>query len=39
MMFFGLLNSTWTWFDPSGPVTSDTVADIAVDMFLGGLPG
>jgi AcrR family transcriptional regulator len=38
MMFFGLLNSTWTWFDPSGPMTSDTVADIAVDMFLGGLP-
>jgi AcrR family transcriptional regulator len=38
MMFFGLLNSTWTWFDAAGPVTSDTVADIAVDMFLGGLP-
>lgn len=39
MMFFGLLNSLFTWFDPAGPVTTETVADIAVDMFLGGLSG
>jgi len=39
MMFFGLLNSMLTWFDPSGPVTTEIVADLAVDMFLGGLPG
>jgi AcrR family transcriptional regulator len=38
MMFFGMLNWTHIWFDPNGPVTPDTVADLAADMFLKGLP-
>jgi AcrR family transcriptional regulator len=39
MMYFGMLNWTHTWFDRTGPVTIKTVADIAADMFLKGLPG
>jgi AcrR family transcriptional regulator len=39
MMFFGMLNWTHIWFDPAGPVKAGTVADLAADMFLGGLPG
>jgi AcrR family transcriptional regulator len=38
MMFFGMLNWTHIWFDPNGPVKPDTIADLATDMFLGGLP-
>ncbi len=38
MMFFGMLNWTHTWFNPNGPVTGDAIADMASDMFLGGLP-
>jgi AcrR family transcriptional regulator len=39
MMFFGMLNWTHIWFDPTGPVKPDTIADLATNMFLGGLPG
>jgi AcrR family transcriptional regulator len=38
MMFFGMLNWTHTWFNPAGSVTGDTIADMATDMFLAGLP-
>jgi len=38
MMFFGMLNWTHVWFDRKGPVSEKKVADLAVDMFLGGLP-
>ncbi|MBB5373015.1 TetR/AcrR family transcriptional regulator [Acidocella aromatica] len=38
MMFFGMLNWTHIWFDPNGPVKSGAIADMATDMFLGGLP-
>jgi AcrR family transcriptional regulator len=38
MMFFGMLNWTHIWFDRKGPVSEQQVADLAVDMFLGGLP-
>jgi len=34
-MFFGLLNGPTMWFDPA---TADTVADLAVNMFLAALP-
>ncbi|MGH6617564.1 TetR/AcrR family transcriptional regulator [Sphingomonas sp.] len=37
MMFFGMLNWTHTWFDPSGPVKGAEIADMAADMFLAGL--
>jgi AcrR family transcriptional regulator len=39
MMFFGMLNWTHIWFDPNGPAKAGTIADLATDMFLGGLPG
>jgi AcrR family transcriptional regulator len=37
MLFFGMINWTHTWFDPSGPVDADAIADMAVDVTLGGL--
>jgi AcrR family transcriptional regulator len=37
MLFFGMINWTHTWFDPSGPVSADTIADMAVDVTLDGL--
>jgi AcrR family transcriptional regulator len=37
MLFFGMINWTHTWFDPSGPVSADAIADMAVDVTLGGL--
>jgi len=39
MMFFGMLNWTHIWFDPAGAVKAGAIADLATDMFLGGLPG
>jgi AcrR family transcriptional regulator len=38
MMFFGMLNWTHIWFDPNGPTKARKIADLATDMFLGGLP-
>ncbi len=38
MMFFGMLNWTHVWFDPKGAVPAGTIADLAADMFLRGLP-
>lgn len=35
MLFFGMINWTHTWFDPSGAVTADTVADMASGLMLG----
>jgi len=37
MLFFGMINWTHTWFDPKGPVSADTIADMAVDVVLSGL--
>jgi AcrR family transcriptional regulator len=37
MLYFGLINWTHTWFDPEGPVSPDRLADMAVDLVLGGL--
>lgn len=38
MMFFGMLNWTHIWFDPKGAVPASTIADLAAEMFLKGLP-
>ena len=38
MMFFGMLNWTHIWFDPNGPTKAGKIADLATEMFLGGLP-
>jgi AcrR family transcriptional regulator len=37
MLFFGMINWTHTWFRPGGAVSADDLADIAVDLMLGGL--
>ncbi|HRP12464.1 MAG TPA: TetR/AcrR family transcriptional regulator [Terricaulis sp.] len=37
MIFFGAINWTHTWFDAKGPVSAERLADMAVDLTLGGL--
>ncbi|WCT72464.1 TetR/AcrR family transcriptional regulator [Sphingomonas naphthae] len=37
MLFFGMVNWTHTWFDPSGPLQGATIADMASTMFLHGV--
>lgn len=37
MLFFGSINWTHTWFDPKGPVSAGALAEMAVDLTLGGL--
>jgi AcrR family transcriptional regulator len=37
MIFFGMINWTHTWFDPTGALTAQALADMAVDLTLGGL--
>lgn len=37
MLFFGTINWTHTWYDPRGPVTPEALANMAVDLVLGGL--
>jgi hypothetical protein len=37
MLFFGAINWTHTWFDPKGRVSADALADMAVNLMLGGL--
>jgi AcrR family transcriptional regulator len=37
MLFFGMINWTHTWFRPQGRVATDSLADMAVDLMLGGL--
>jgi len=38
MLFFGMINWTHTWFRPAGEVNAEQLADMAVDLVLGGLP-
>ncbi|MBX9747846.1 MAG: TetR family transcriptional regulator [Hyphomonadaceae bacterium] len=37
MLFFGEINWTHTWFDPKGPISAGALAEMAVDMVLGGI--
>jgi AcrR family transcriptional regulator len=37
MLFFGMINWTHTWFRPRGAVNADRLAEMAVDLMLGGL--
>ncbi len=37
MLFFGTINWTHTWFDSKGPVSAGALAEMAVDLTLGGL--
>ncbi len=36
MLFFGMINWTHTWFRPGGAVSAGELADMAVDLMLGG---
>jgi AcrR family transcriptional regulator len=37
MLYFGMINWTHTWMDPSGPVRPPVIADLAANVFLDGL--
>jgi AcrR family transcriptional regulator len=37
MLLFGMINWTHTWFDPEGEMSSDQLADLAVEIFLSGV--
>ncbi len=37
MLFFGTINWTHTWFDPKGAISAGALAEMAVDLVLGGL--
>jgi AcrR family transcriptional regulator len=37
MLFFGMINWTHTWFRTGGAFDADGLADMAVDLMLGGL--
>ena len=36
MMLFGMINYTFTWFNPDGPVSAEAYADMTADTFLNG---
>ena len=37
MLYFGMINWTHTWMDPSGPAKPPMIADLAANLFLDGL--
>ncbi|HKR23865.1 MAG TPA: TetR/AcrR family transcriptional regulator [Allosphingosinicella sp.] len=37
MLFFGMINWTHTWFRAEGRVSAESLAEMAVDLMLGGL--
>ena len=37
MLFFGMVNWTHTWFDSKGAVSAEDLADMVVDVMVGGL--
>lgn len=37
MLFFGMINWTHTWFRPHGRVSAESLAEMAVEVMLGGL--
>jgi hypothetical protein len=37
MLYFGMINWTHTWLDPSGPTTPERIAELAADVFLDGI--
>jgi TetR/AcrR family transcriptional regulator len=38
MLLFGMINWTFTWLKPGGPLTHAELAPMVVDLFFGGLP-
>ena len=40
MILFGIINYTYTWYDPRGGIGPQEFADMAVELFLQGFaPG
>ena len=40
MILFGIINYTYTWYDPKGGIGPQEFADMAVELFLQGFsPG
>ena len=40
MILFGIINYTYTWYDPKGGIGPQEFADMAVELFLHGFaPG
>jgi len=37
MLYFGMINWTHTWMDPSGPAKPARIAELAINTFLDGL--
>jgi AcrR family transcriptional regulator len=37
MMLFGMINWTYTWYRPDGPIGPEQLADLVADLFLNGL--
>jgi TetR/AcrR family transcriptional regulator len=37
MLLFGMINWTFTWLKPDGELTHESLAPVAVELFLGGL--
>ena len=37
MMLMGMINWTYTWFRPDGPLSAVDFADMVTDLFLGGI--
>ena len=37
MMLIGMINYTYVWYDPAGPVGPEAYADMVADTFLAGL--
>jgi len=37
MMLMGMINWTYTWFNPGGPLSAQEFADMVTDLFLGGI--
>jgi|GEM_PF-48682 Transcriptional regulator len=38
MSFYGMINWTYTWYRPGGPLSPRRFADLAADLFLRGMP-
>jgi len=36
MILFGIINYTYTWYDPKGGISPREFADIAIDLFMNG---
>jgi len=39
MILFGIINYTYTWYDPKGGISPREFADIAIELFLNGFAG